>query len=164
MSSPVKIATINNSAANSRAMTVHVLGSGMGHNICSPLKRTAVHRCGKRIVNNQWHIVVMSDLCPTLNIKNNQCRVCNSLTKDALGIWPKCCVNLLVSCIWRDKRALHTHLFKGDSKQVKGSAINGGKRNKVISGLSNIEDGKEACCLTRRSQHCSSAALKSTNL
>ena len=164
VSSPVKVATVNNSAANSRAMTVHVLGSGMGHNICSPLKRTAVHRRGKRIVNNQWHAMVMSSLCPTLNIKDNQRRVCNSLTKDALGIWPKCCVNLLVSCIWRDKRALHTHLFKGDSKQVKGSAINGGKRNKVISGLSNVKDGKEVCCLTRRSQHCSGTALKSTNL
>ena len=164
MSSPIKVATVNNGAANSRAVTVHILGCGMGHNICSPLKRTAVHRCGKRIVNNQWHTVVMSGLCPTLNIKNNQCRVCNSLTKDALCIWSECIVNFLVSCIWRDKRALHTHLFKGDSKQVKGSAINGGKRNKVISGLSNVKDGKEACCLTRRSQHCSSTALKSANL
>ena len=108
--------------------------------------------------------MIMSSLCPTLNIKNNQRRICNGLTKDALGIWPKCCINLLVSCIWRDKRALHTHLLEGDSKQIKGSAINGGKRNKVISGLSNVEDGKEVCCLTRRRQHCSSTALKSTNL
>ena len=108
--------------------------------------------------------MIMSGLCPTLNIKNNQCRICNGLTKDALCIWSECCVNLLVSCIWRDKRALNTHLLKSDSKQVKGAAIDGRQGDKMISSLSDIKDGKEVCGLTRRRQHCSRTALKSTNL
>ncbi len=91
--------------------------------------------------------------------KDNQRRFA-TVSPKTHGIWSNAAL-ISRRCIC-EKRAPTPIFLRVIANKLKGPAINGGKRNKVIPSL--VEDGKEACCLTRRSQHCSSTALKSANL
>ena len=106
MRHPIKRSAINNGTANSRSMTVHILCGGVNDNIGSPLNRTTIYRCRKRIINNQGDTVRMCSLCPTLNIKHHKRRIGNSLTKDALGRGSECRSNFFIGGIAGDAEGL----------------------------------------------------------
>ncbi len=92
ISRPVKIAAVNDGAAYTGGMTVHIFRGGMGYNIRSPLKRPAVYRRGKGIVHDKRNSVIMSRLCKLLEIQNHKRRVSNRLSEHRLCILTECCV------------------------------------------------------------------------
>ena len=81
---PVKVTAVNDSSANLHSMSVHIFGCGMGDDISSPFKRTAVYRCSEGVVYNKRNFMFVSNLCEFFNIKNYQGRVCDGLCEKYL--------------------------------------------------------------------------------
>ena len=68
---PVKVSAVDDGSSHTYCMAVHILCCGMGNDIGTPLKRAAVDRCRKCIVNNQWNSVSVSRFCKLFKIKND---------------------------------------------------------------------------------------------
>ena len=95
----------------------------MGDNIGSPLKWTTIHGCGKRIINNQGHSVLMGYLGEALDIEDSATGVGNSLTKHSLGVRTESCLNLLVRGFLRDECTIDTQFLQSHAKEVIGATI-----------------------------------------
>ena len=130
---PVKIAAVHDAAAHAGCMAVHVLCGRMGHDIGAPLKRTAVDRSCKRIVNNQRHAV--SVCCPRklFNIQNHQGRIGDSLTKYRLRIRLKCLLQLFLCRIRIHQSRINSQFLKCHGKEIGRSAIDCRRTDHVIS-------------------------------
>ena len=68
LSFPIEVTAVHNHTAYLYAMSVHIFGGGMGDNVCAKLKWTAVDRGREGIVHNQWHTMLVGDVCYALNI------------------------------------------------------------------------------------------------
>ena len=69
---PVKISAVNDTAAHSHCMSVHILCRGMCYDIRAPGKRAAVDRSCERIVNDQRNAMLMREPREFFDIKYNQ--------------------------------------------------------------------------------------------
>ena len=148
MSHPVKFTGIYDRSAKRCAMPVHVFCCGMGHNIRTPLNRSAVDRCRKGVVHDQRYTMAVCRLCKLPDVENCQCRVCNSFSEYSSCIFLKGCIQLFLRTVRRNKGCLHAHLFHGHIDQVEGTSINGRGSHDMAARLTDIEQGKEIRCLS----------------
>ena len=148
VSSPVKITAVNNRTAYTCCMTIHILCCGMRHNISPPLKRAAVDRCSKCIIYDKRNPMLMCRLCKFFKIQNDQCRICNRLSKYCLCIILKCCFQFFFRAVRINKSSRHTHFTDCMSKKVICSAIQGRCTYNMISLFCNIHNGIKISCLT----------------
>ena len=70
MCHPVEIAAIDHTSAHLGGMAVHILRGGMGDDVASPLKRTAVNGRGKGVVHDEWYAVAVGYACKLLYVKH----------------------------------------------------------------------------------------------
>ena len=164
MCHPVEMAAVHNAAAHSRAVAVHILGGGMGHDICAPLKRAAVDGRGEGVVHDQGHAVGMGCLCKLFNVQNSQGRVGNGFAKHGLGVGLKGGIQLFLGGGGGHKGHINAHFAHGHIDQVKSAAVNAAGGHNVIAAVANVEQCIEIGCLAAACQHGRRAALQRTDL
>ena len=79
MSHPVKMTAIYNCTAKCRTMSIHIFCCGMCYDICTPLEGTAVYRCGKGVIHNKRHAVLVCNVCKFLDENRD---ICSALLGD----------------------------------------------------------------------------------
>ena len=136
----------------------------MSNNICSPFKRAAVDRCCKCVVYDQRYIMCMRSFCKFFKIKDSQCRIGDSFSKNSFRILLKCCIQFFLCAVRVYESCFHAHFTNCVSEQVVSTTIQRRCTYDVITFFSNIHDSIEVCCLSGRSQHCCYSALHITDL
>ena len=164
MSHPVKLAVVDDHAAQVGSMSIHVLGGGVRDDVGAPLKGTAHHGRREGVVDHQRHAVVMCGLGKALNIEHGKGGVGNRLAKDELGIGLKGCLELLIGAVGGDERAGQTHALHGMSQQVVGTAVNGRARDHMIAGTGHVKDREKVRSHARAREHRGGASLHLANL
>ena len=164
MGHPVKLAVVNDHAAQVGSMSIHVLGGGVRNDVGAPLKGTAHHGRREGVVDHQRHAVVMRGLGKALNIEHGKGGVCDRLAKDELGIGLKGCLELLIGAVGGDERAGHAHAAHGVGEQVIRTAVNGRARDHMIAGTDHVKDREEIRSHARAREHRSGAALHLADL
>ena len=71
MGIPVEVSAVNDTAADSHRMAIHIFCRGVCHDICSPLERAAVNRSCERVVHDQRYAVFMRKAGKLLDIEND---------------------------------------------------------------------------------------------
>ena len=67
-------------------MTADELGSRVNHDICSVLDRTNEVWGAESVIDNQWDVVAMSNLCQLIDIGYIRVRISEGLCIESLGI------------------------------------------------------------------------------
>ena len=164
MSHPVKLAVVNDYAAQVGSMSIHVLGRGVRDDVGAPLKGTAHHGRREGVVDHQRHAVVMCSLGKALNIEHGKGGVCDRLAKDELGIGLKGCLELLIGAVGGDERAGNAHAAHGVGEQVIGTAVNGRASDHMIAGTGHVKDREEVRSHARAREHRGGASLHLADL
>ena len=164
MGIPVKLTAVNNTTTNCGSMAIHILGGGVGDNVGTPLKGTAVNGGCKGIVHNQGNTMGMGCSGKFLNVQNSKGRIGNGLAKYRLGIGAEGSVQLFLCAVRVNESGLQTHFLHGNRKQIKAAAIDCGAGNNVVAAACNVENGKEICSLTGGGQHSGAAAFQCADL
>ena len=89
---PVEIAAVNDRAADTGGMTIHIFRGGMSDNIRAKFEGTAVDRGGEGVIHNQRHAVRMCGLRKLLNIQHVEGGVGERLRKHRLCVGAEGCV------------------------------------------------------------------------
>ena len=160
MCKPIEASRINNTAADVRAVTVHIFCCGMGDDIRTELKRTAVYGSCKGIVDNERNAVSMCRICKSLDIKNGKCGVCDSFSEHGFGIRSESLFKLFVRAIGRNECKVYPHLLHGNGEKVICTAVDGGGRYDVVACVCDVEGRIEICRLSRGREHGGDAAFK----
>ena len=164
MGHPVKLAVVDDYAAQAGSMSIHVLGGGVRNDVGAPLKGTAHHGGREGVVDHQRHTVIMRGLGKALNIEHGKGGVGNRLAKDKLGIGLKGCLELLIGAVGGNERAGQTHATHGVSQQVVGTAVNSRASDHMIAGTGHVKDREEVRGHARAREHRSGAALHLADL
>ena len=157
---PVEVAAIDNTSAHLCGMAIHILRCGVGDNVTSPLKRTAVDRSGEGVVHDEWHTMLVGHLGEALYVKHIAARIAYCLAEEALGVGAELLLDTLVIPLWVDEGALDAELLHGDSKEVEGASIDCVACDEMVTSLTDIEDGVEVGCLSAGCEHCSYSTLE----
>ena len=104
-------------------MSVHIFGGGVGNDICTPLEGTAVYRCGKGVIHNKRHAVLVCNVCKFLDVQDDQSRISDGFCKENLCVRFKCGSDLFFCCIGINKGAVNAKFLEGDGKKVGGSSV-----------------------------------------
>ena len=164
MGHPVKLAVVDDHAAQVGRVTIHVLGGGVRDDVGAPLKGTAHHGRREGVVDHQRHAVVMCGLGKALNIEHGKGGVGDRLAKDELCVGLKGSLQLLIGAVGGDERAGHAHAAHGVGEQVIRTAVDGRARDHMIAGTGHVKDREEVRSHTRAREHRSGAALHLADL
>ena len=164
MGHPVKLAVVDDHAAQVGSMSIHVLGGRVRNDVGTPLKGAAHHGRREGVVDHQRHAVVMRGLGKALNIEHGKGGVGDRLAKDELGVRLKGGLQLLISAVGGDERASHAHAAHGVGEQVIRTAVDSRARDHVITGTGNVKDCEEVRSHARTREHRSGAALHLADL
>ena len=146
---PIKAARIHDDASDGSAVAVHVLGSGVGHNVSAPLDGPAQHRRGEGVVHDERHPVAVGRRREALDVEHGQRRVCDGLAEDALRVGPESGFKLLVGAVRIDERAFKPHAAHGVGEQVVGAPVDGRGGHHVIARPGDVEHREEVRRLAR---------------
>ena len=116
VTSPVEFSTVHDNTAQCRSMTIHVLGGGVGHDVCPPFHRAAVHRRCKGVVHDKRNAVAMGCTGKLLDVQHRQGRIGDGLPEDCLGVLPEGCVQLLVGTVRIHKSDFDAHALHGHAE------------------------------------------------
>ena len=164
MGHPVKLAVVDDHAAQVGSMSIHVLGGGVRNDVGAPLKGTAHHGRREGVVDHQRHTVVMCGPGKALNIEHGKGGVGDGLAKDELSVGLEGCLQLLIGAVGGDERAGQPHTAHGVGEQVVRAAIDGRARDYVIAGTGHVKDREEVRGHARAREHRSGAALHLADL
>ena len=157
---PVKLAAVDDRAAYSCVVTVHIFGCRMGDDISPPLDGSAVNRRRKCIVDDQRNAVRMRRIGEALDIKYDKGGIGNGLAKNGLGVGLKCVFQFFIAAVRIDKSEIDAHLAHGDIEQIERAAVDGGGAYNVIAASGNVKDAEEVGSLSGGSQHAGGSALQ----
>ena len=160
---PVELAAVYDAAAHRNAVTVHVLGGGVGDDVSTPLDGTAVDGGSEGVVHHQGHAVLMGNLGKLLNVQHIQSRVGDGLTEQQLGVGTESGVQLFLGGVGADEGHLDAHAAHGDADQIEGAAVDGGACHDVVTAGCDVEHGVEVGSLTGAGEHGSSAAFQGSD-
>ncbi len=153
MGLPVEVTAVYYASAHLSGMTVHILGSGMGDDIGTPLKGPAVDRCGEGVVNYQGHAMLMSDAGKLLDVEHFTARIGDGLAEEGLGVGTESSVNLVLSSLGRNEGTLDAKFFEGHTEKIVGATVNLVGGDEVVASLTDVEQGIEIGCLSGRGEH-----------
>ena len=157
---PIKVTAVNNGTADLYGMSVHIFGCGMGNDISTPFKRTAVDWCGEGVVYDKRNFVFVSNFGKFFDIQDYQSRVCNGFCEKDFCVWTECSGNFLRACIGVNKSTVNAEFFEGNGEKVEGSTIDSGSCDYVVTCLADIKNSVEVGCLSGRSKNCGNTALQ----
>ena len=145
---PVELSGIDDAAAYTRTVAVHIFGGRMGDNVGAPFKGAAVDRGSKGIINNQRHAMRVGGMGKLLDIQHGEGRVGDCLAKNRLGVGAEGGLQFLGSAVRIDESKVDPHLFHCHRKQVIGSPIDRSGRNHMIATVGDVENRIEVCGLS----------------
>ena len=161
---PVEVAAIDDDAAHLCGVSVHILRGGVGDDVGAPLEGTAVDGCGECVIDDEGHAVLVGDACKLLDVQNLAARVRDGLAEQRLGVGTEGCRDFLLAGLLRYKGALDAQLLQRDAEEVVRATVDFVGSDEVVAGLTDVEDGIEVGCLTRRGQHSAHTAFEGGNL
>ncbi|MPM86765.1 hypothetical protein SDC9_133857 [bioreactor metagenome] len=161
---PVEVAAVYNATADADRVAVHVFRGRVGDDIRAPLKRTAVDRGCKRVVDDERHAVRMREARKLLDIQDGNAGVCDGFAKKRLGVGAKILRELLFRQRLIDKRAFDAHFFQRYAEEIEGAAVDRGGGDEVVARFADVEDREKVRSLAGRGQHRSHAALQGADL
>ena len=164
MGHPVKLAVVDDHAAQVGRMSIHVLGGGVRNDVGAPLKRTAHHGRREGVVDHQRYAVVVRGLGKALNIEHGKGGIGDRLAKDELGVGLEGCLELFVGAVGGNERAGQAHTTHGMGKQVVGTAVDGRACDHVIAGTGHVKNREEVRSHARAREHRSGTALHLADL
>ena len=164
VSHPVKVAAVDDRAADADGVTVHVLGGGVCHDVRAELDRAAVDGRREGVVHDEGHTVGMRETRELLDIKNRNGGIGDSLAEHRAGVGTELRGKLFLGQILIHEGDVNSHLLHGNAEQVVGAAVNRGGSDDVAACLADVEQGKEVCRLSAGGQHCRHTALQSGEL
>ena len=147
MGLPVKTTAVHDHTTDSDAMSVHVLGRGVGNDVTAPFDRAAVDRRGKGIVDDQRNTMTVCDGRKLLDIEDADGRIGDGLAEDALRVRAEAVFQLFFADVRIDEGAFDAHLLHRYAKQIVCPAVDRTGGDEVIAGLTDVEYGKEIGCL-----------------
>ena len=144
MGHPVEAARVHDGAAHARAVPVHVLGSGMRHDVGAPFDGAAQHRRGKRCCPRR---AARHAHAPPR--RNARCRA--RLSDGFATVSPNAAFvlgrNAASSCASVQSGATNVHSRPSAAhrvgQQVVGAAVEGGARHHVVARAGKVEHGEE---------------------
>ena len=145
---PVEFSAVNDNAAHLNSVTVHIFRCGMNNDIGAPFNGSAKIRCSKGIVNNKRNAVLVSGICPGLNVENGKGGIGDSLTENSLCVGLESSVKLFRGSIYIDPDAFDAHFFQSKAEKIDCSAVNGGRSDKAVTSLADVQDREQGSCLT----------------
>ena len=157
---PVKATAVNDSTANDLRVTVHILCCGVDNDIRAVLKGTAENGRCKGVVDEERNAVRVSEVCVSLNIKNDERGVCYSLAKEKTGVLIKVGGYFLVGHIGSYKSYVYSESLESYRKEIDSSAVDRGHTDDVLTCGRDVEDRKQVCRLTGGGENTARAALK----
>ena len=160
---PVKVAAVHNHAAHGGGMAVHVLGGGVGDDIRTPFKRTAINGRGKGIVHNEGNAVRMGNVRHFTDIQHAKRGIGNSLRKESFRIGAERFGDFLRRSVLVHESNFNAHFPECDGKEVVCAPVNRRSTDDMIPSLANIENGKEGSRLAGRRQNGGHTALQFGN-
>ena len=158
---PVEVAAIDDAAAHSRSMAVHVLGGRMRHDVYAEFNRAAENRSRERVVDNHRNAVLVSEIGKALEVQNLAGRVCNSFTEEALGVRAEGLLDFFVAGILVHERAFDAELLHRNGEEIARTAVDGARADEVVAGFADVEHRVEVSCLTGTCEHRSHTAFES---
>ena len=164
MCHPVKVAGIDDASADGSTVTVHVLGRGMGDDVSTPFKRTAVDGRCKGVVDDQRNAVCMCRVRKLFDVKHSQCRIGDCFTEDRLGVRTECRIQFFFRAVGIDECEFDTHALHRDGEQIICTAVDCRGGNDMVARRCDVENRIEGCRLTGGGQHGSRTAFHFTNL
>ena len=99
-----------------------------------------------------------------LNVKNNKGGICNGFGEKDLCVGAESRSDLLRRRIRIHKSTFDPQFLKCYGKKIKGSAVNGGSGNHMVSGFADVENRIEIGSLSGRSKKGGDASLQRGNL
>ena len=164
MCQPIKITAVNDASAYLGSHAVHVFRGAVRHDVGTPLEGTAVDGCGKGIVDDEGHTVLVGNLGKALNVEDGTARIRNRLAKHGLRIGTEGSLYLLVAGFLRDERAVDAQLLQRHAKEVVGATIDFVGGDEMVACLTDIEDRIEVGSLSAGGQHSPYSTLERGNL
>ncbi len=161
---PVKVAAIDDAAADCRGVAVHVLGRGVGHDVNAVFNRTAENRSRECVIDNHRNAVLVGDVSEALEVEHLACRVCNRFAEEALGVRAECLFNFFVARVLIDKRAFDAELLHGDGEKIARTTVNSGSADEMVAGFADVENSVEVCGLTGTREHGGDTTFESCDL
>ena len=161
MGFPVEVAAIDDAAAHSRSMAVHVLGGGVRHDVHAEFNRAAENRGRERVVHDHRHAVLVGDVGKTLEVQNLAGRVRDSLAEEALGVRAEGLLDFFVARVLVNERAFDAELLHRNGEEVARTAVDGTRANEVVASFADVEHRVEVGCLTGTREHRSHTAFES---
>ena len=157
---PIKTAAVNQRTADGHAVTVHILGRRVRHDIGTPFERAAVDRRGEGIVDDQRHAVRMGDTGEFLDVEHLHAGIRQRLAEEELRLRPEGCRDGFLRIVGIDESHADAQLLKGDSQQVESAPIDIGGTDDMVAGAADIQAGEQIGCLPRGGQHRTHAAFQ----
>ena len=157
---PVEISTIDHCSAHLRRVAVHILRGAVRHDICAPLKRTAVNRRGERVVHDKRQSISVRQPCQPFYVEDVSAGIADGFAEDTLRIRTYGLLNLLVRRVGIYESTLDAQLLERHGKQIESAAVNRVRADKMIAGLTNIKNCVERCCLPAAGKHAAHAAFQ----
>ena len=114
-------------------MSIHILCCRVCNDVTTPLKRTTVNRCSKRVVYNQWYSMLMCHTSKTFDIKYLSTRVRDCFTKETLCIRAESSLYLLIIPVWVNERTFNTQFLHRNPKEVECTPIDGIRSHEMVA-------------------------------
>ena len=161
---PIEVAAIHNHAANLSGVTVHVLRRGVRHDVAAPFKGTAVDGCGKGVIDDERHAVLVRHLGKALDVEHVAAWVRDGLAEEALRVGAEASLDAFVVPVGVDEGALDAELLQRHAEEVERAAVDSVGGDEVVASLTDVEDGVEVRRLSAAGQHSAHAAFEGSNL
>ena len=119
----VEVAAVYYNSAQSRGVSVEVLGRGVYNNVCAKLLGAAERGSGKRVVNGKQNAVFFTNLCNFIKVDYGYGGVCNRFDKHHFGFAVDEFFYFLRRRIGVEEPALYAELGQGGAEQVICAAV-----------------------------------------
>src|SRR5215472_4739558 len=122
---PVELAAIHDYASDGSAVATDEFSSRVDDDIASVLEGLYQVRCGQRIIQDQWHPVLMRDIGHGANIERIQAWIAHGFCEYSPGVFAKSGVEVLWIAAIHETH-IDSQLRQGIVEEVIGSAIQAG--------------------------------------
>ena len=150
---PVEVTAIHDGSAHRRGVSVHILGSGVHHDVGSPFEGTAIDGRGEGIVHDEGHAVAMGDAGELLNVQHFERGIGDGFTEQGLGIGTEGFADFLLRIVGVDEGHVNAHLLHRHAEEVERASVNGRRTYEVVACLAEVEQGIVVGSLSTRCEH-----------
>ena len=155
--SPIKLATVNNHAAESRTVTADELRCRMHDDISTVFERTNQVRSTEGVVDHDRNLVLVSEFGDGFDVRDVGVRVAERFNEDELGVGLDRAFDFL-EVVDVDESRFNAELAERMFQEVVGATVNGALCDHVVTLASESRDGiSKSCCTGSDCETCDTA-------